>query len=238
MPADHKIPHIVILFDQWEGFLNGIGDNCQSSVGQAVLGLLREGASAGIHLLIAGDRSLLSSRTNSLVEHKYLLRLADRTDYAMAGLSPRELPEKIGAGRAFESATSRETQFAVLDADVSSQAQVRALGAIGEGAVKAQGGVDLVHVPAVFKDLPVKVSYPQVLSAAGGARALVPWMPCAGYRGPECCPGVRGFDGYPDFYRGWFYPVGQVYCFGGFDAVVLGCGGAGGVDDSVAFAVA
>ncbi|QNV39842.1 cell division protein FtsK [Rothia amarae] len=188
VPADQKIPHIVILFDQWEGFLNGIGDNCQSSVGQAVLGLLREGASAGIHLIIAGDRSLLSSRTNSLVEHKYLLRLADRTDYAMAGLSPRELPEKIGSGRAFESATSRETQFAVLDADVSSQAQVRALGVIGESAIQAQGTVELVHVPAVFKDLPVKVSYPQVLSAAGGARALVPWRPVLGIGGQDVGP--------------------------------------------------
>ncbi|SIL67894.1 cell division protein FtsK [Mycobacteroides abscessus subsp. abscessus] len=202
MPADQKIPHIVILFDQWEGFLNGIGDNCQSSVGQAVLGLLREGASAGIHLIIAGDRSLLSSRTNSLVEHKYLLRLADRTDYAMAGLSPRELPEKIGAGRAFESATSRETQFAVLDADLSSQAQVRALGAIGGGAVQAQGGIELVHVPAVFKDLPVKVSYPEVLSAVGGASALAPWRPVLGIGGQQVGPVCVDLTDIPTFIVG------------------------------------
>ena len=131
-----------------------------------------------------------------------MLRLADRTDYAMAGLSPRELPEKIGAGRAFESATSRETQFAVLDADVSSQAQVRALGVIGEGAVKAQVTVELVHIPAVFKDLPVKVSYPEVLSAAGGTSALVPWRPVLGIGGQDVGPVSVDLTDIPTFIVG------------------------------------
>lgn len=184
-PEGQKLPHIVILFDQWEGFLNGIGDNCQSSVGQSVLAILREGASAGVHLIVAGDRSLLSSRTNALVEHKLMLRLADRTDYTLAGLSPRELPEKIGPGRAFASGTSRETQIALLDADTSSQAQVKALGVIGEQASARYGGIPAHQLPLVLRDLAAQVTYSSMVAA--GAPAL-PWKPLLGIGGDNVEP--------------------------------------------------
>ncbi|MFW0183347.1 FtsK/SpoIIIE domain-containing protein [Rothia sp. CCM 9417] len=184
-PEDQKLAHIVILFDQWEGFLNGIGDNCQSGVGQSVLAILREGASAGVHLIITGDRSLLSSRTNTLVEHKLMLRLADRTDYTMAGLSPRELPEKIGPGRAFASGTSRETQIALLNADTSSQAQVKALGAIGEHATQRHSDIPESQLPLALRDLAAKVTYSSMVAA--GASAL-PWKPLLGIGGDEVLP--------------------------------------------------
>ena len=55
--------------------------------------ILREGASVGIHLVMTGDRSLLAGRIAALCEDKLVLRLADRDDYALAGLRPRNMPD-------------------------------------------------------------------------------------------------------------------------------------------------
>lgn len=199
VPSDQKLPHIVVLFDQWEGFVTGVGDNGQSSVGQAVLSILREGASVGVHLIIAGDRSLLSSRTNTLVEHKLMLRLADRTDYTMAGLSPRELPEKMAAGRAFASGTGRETQIAVLDADLSSQAQITALGLIGQAAVARETDVPASQQPWALRDMASKVSYEQMMVQAG---VVEPFKPLLGVGGDDVAPVAIDLGQIPTFVVG------------------------------------
>lgn len=199
VPSDQKLPHIVVLFDQWEGFVTGVGDNGQSSVGQAVLSILREGASVGVHLIIAGDRSLLSSRTNTLVEHKLMLRLADRTDYTMAGLSPRELPEKMAAGRAFASGTGRETQIAVLDSDLSSQAQVTALGVMGQAAAARDTNVPASQQPWALRDMAAKVSYEQMMVQAG---VVEPFKPLLGVGGDDVAPVAIDLGQIPTFVVG------------------------------------
>lgn len=194
--GDEQLPHIVILFDQWEGFITGIGDNGQSGVGQSVLALLREASSAGIHLIIAGDRSLLSTRTNTLVEHKLMLRLADRSDYSTVGLSPRELPEKIGVGRAFEAATGRETQIALLAPSPTSQAQVAALQEIAQHAVADGRGGSPARVPRVFKDLASTITYAELIAEVGLQR---PFSPLLGIGGDDVEPVAVDLTAIPTF---------------------------------------
>ncbi len=199
VPSDQKLPHLVVLFDQWEGFVTGIGDNGQSSVGQAVLSILREGASVGVHLIIAGDRSLLSSRTNTLVEHKLMLRLADRTDYTMVGLSPRELPEKIAPGRAFASGTARETQIAVLDADLSSQAQIKALGIIGQAANERESEIPVSQQAWALRDMATKVSFAEMVS---NTPDVAPFKPFLGIGGDDVVPVSIDLNAIPTFVVG------------------------------------
>jgi S-DNA-T family DNA segregation ATPase FtsK/SpoIIIE len=64
-----------------------------------VLGLLREGAAQGLTAALSGDRSLLVGRVGSIVSHRVLLRLADRTDAALAGISPTAMPIDPPPGR-------------------------------------------------------------------------------------------------------------------------------------------
>ncbi len=89
--------------------------------------LLREGASVGVHLVIAGDRSCCPAGCRVLTEDKLVLRLTDQTDYSLAGLNPKKLPDEIAPGRGFRADGAVETQVALLDDDPSGQGQAAAL---------------------------------------------------------------------------------------------------------------
>ncbi len=125
--ADERLPHLVVLLDRWESFTSTFGDLDGGAMIEQVMGFLREGASAGLHLIVAGDRSLLSGRISVLTEDKWILRLADRTDYGMGGLNPRKLPQHIPDGRMLRAASGQEAQIALLAADPSATAQAEAL---------------------------------------------------------------------------------------------------------------
>jgi DNA segregation ATPase FtsK/SpoIIIE, S-DNA-T family len=125
--ADDRLPHLVVLVDRWESFTSTFGDLDGGALVEQVLGFLREGASAGLHLILAGDRSLLSGRISVLTEDKWMLRLADRTDYGMGGLNPRKLPQHIPDGRMLRAASGQEAHIALLAPDPSATAQAEAL---------------------------------------------------------------------------------------------------------------
>ena len=118
-PDTERLPHLVVLLDRWEGFTSSLGELDNGRLTEAVLALLREGGSAGIHLAITGDQSLASARISATTEHKLAFRLSDRGDFVRLGLNPRHLPEQIAAGRAFAAESGLEVQVAVLAHDVS-----------------------------------------------------------------------------------------------------------------------
>jgi S-DNA-T family DNA segregation ATPase FtsK/SpoIIIE len=115
-PAHQQLPYLVFALDRWEGFLTGLGELDGARLLDDVLQLLREGASAGLHVLISGDRSLLSGRIATLVEHKLILRLPERGDYSLAGLPPRAVPTAMPPGRGLWADNGIETHVAVLGA--------------------------------------------------------------------------------------------------------------------------
>ena len=88
-----RLPHIVLLLDRWEGFLPTLGEVDGGRLTDVLLSVVREGASVGISAVITGDRSLGTSRLASLTDNKLVLRLADRGDYSLIGLSARAVPE-------------------------------------------------------------------------------------------------------------------------------------------------
>ncbi|MGL5810684.1 MAG: FtsK/SpoIIIE domain-containing protein, partial [Nocardioides sp.] len=136
-----RLPHLFLLLDRWEGFMSTLAESNGGSPYEDVLMLLREGASLGIHLILAGDRSVVSSRLSALVEDKLALRLPEKSDFGLVGLSPRKLPDTIADGRGFRSDSAIEVQVALIDADTSGQAQAAALRELGRGLVEKYAGL-------------------------------------------------------------------------------------------------
>jgi S-DNA-T family DNA segregation ATPase FtsK/SpoIIIE len=59
-PGD-RLPHLLVLLDRWEGFVTTLGE-AGGALTDVITRILAEGASAGIHLVMTGDRSLLAGR--------------------------------------------------------------------------------------------------------------------------------------------------------------------------------
>ena len=97
-PPAERLPHIVVLLDRWEGFTTTLGETDGGGLTDVITRILAEGASVGMHLVMTGDRSLLAGRISALCEDKLVFKLAEKDDYALAGLRPRDLPDDIGAG--------------------------------------------------------------------------------------------------------------------------------------------
>lgn len=156
---DDRLPHLVLLLDRWEGFTGSLGELDHGAMTDQVMALLREGASVGVHMILAGDRSLLSSRMAALVEHKLVLRLADRGDFSLAGLSPRKLPDTIDPGRAFWSESAVETQVALVAPEPTGQAQAAELEAIAGVARARDRDVPRLRRPFRVDVLPSQLGF-------------------------------------------------------------------------------
>lgn len=171
VPADERLPYVVLLLDRWEGFISDLSEVDVGRLNDRMLGLLREGASVGIHVVVAGDRSLLSGRVASLVESKLLLRLPDRSDYTSGGLKSKDVPDNLADGRGLWAESGIEAQIAVLGdpADVVSgaaqSALVRELGARLTTAEAAEGPVPEAQRPFGLAALPNEVDAASVLAS-------------------------------------------------------------------------
>jgi S-DNA-T family DNA segregation ATPase FtsK/SpoIIIE len=126
-PAE-RLPHLVLLLDRWEGFVATYQDLDAGRLIDLVYRLLREGPAAGLHVVLTADRTGLVGRISSMVENRLVLRLADRGDYAGAGLATRLVPTELPAGRGWSiGGAPVVAQVALLDADPSGPAQTAAL---------------------------------------------------------------------------------------------------------------
>lgn len=106
-------PHTVLLLDRWEGFTAGLGELDSGALHEQVLMLLREGAGVKVHVVATGDRSLLLGRVASTTPDRIVLRLADRGDYAVVGLDPRQVPDNLPPGRGVLLPAGHELQVAL-----------------------------------------------------------------------------------------------------------------------------
>ena len=160
-PAAERLPHIVLLLDRWEGFMGTLSEYDGGALTELVQTLHREGGSAGVHLVIAGDHMLLSGRMSSLCEDKLVLRLSDRSDASLAGLSPRKIPEHLPPGRGYRANSAIETQVALVAADPAGPAQVAALHALAARLVEREAAVPKAARPNRIAVLPSQLSFEQ-----------------------------------------------------------------------------
>ncbi len=159
VPAD-RLPHVLLLLDRWEGFTATFGELDGGRLPDIVLGIAREGASVGVHLVLTGDRSLASSRICSLTDNMLVLRLNDRGDYSLVGL-PRRVPDDLPPGRAFWTRDATELQVALLAEDDSGQGQGVALAGLGAAATERDSGVRREQRPFRVDALPARITVEQ-----------------------------------------------------------------------------
>jgi S-DNA-T family DNA segregation ATPase FtsK/SpoIIIE len=93
-------PHVLVLVDDWDLLAQRADGVEHAGLIDRLLALLREGEAVGVRAVLAGDRALLVGRVASAVEHRVVLRLADRADAALAGLATSALPADPPPGRA------------------------------------------------------------------------------------------------------------------------------------------
>jgi S-DNA-T family DNA segregation ATPase FtsK/SpoIIIE len=127
-PPAERLPHLLVMLDRWEAFVASHQDLDAGRLIDLFYRLLREGPAAGLHVVMTADRTGLVGRVSSMIEDRVVLRLADRGDYAGAGLPTRLVPANLSAGRGWSMTGCPATaQIALLAADSSGPAQTAAL---------------------------------------------------------------------------------------------------------------
>lgn len=178
------LPHLVLLLDGWEGFTAGLAEIDGGRLLDAVLLLAREGAAAGVTLVVSGDRSVLTGGLAGAVESRLVLRLADPGDYALAGIPPRSVPAGgLSEGCAIPVSVAgvgpgvvpgARMQIALLDPDPSGAAQA---GAVHLLATQLCGVLPAPAVPPFRVDaLPARLTVAEALALPRPrGRSSGPW---------------------------------------------------------------
>jgi len=194
-----RLAHVVVFLDRWEGFIPALGELDAGRLTDTVTRILGEGASAGIHLVMTGDRSLLAGRISALCEEKLVFKLAEKDDYALAGLRPRDMPDEITPGRAFRTGSGIEVQVALLAPDASGQGQAAALREIAASCASRDASVPAAQRPFRVDVLPSRIAFADAwrLRPAGGTSPLWGLVGVGGDelvgRGPDLADGVPAF---------------------------------------------
>jgi S-DNA-T family DNA segregation ATPase FtsK/SpoIIIE len=165
------LPYLLVLLDRWEGFMAAYENYDMGRLVDLAYRLLQEGAGVGIKVVLSADRSGLIGKLSTMVEDRLVLRLADPGDYSAVGMTSRDVPEHMPAGRAFRADTLREVQVALLDPDPAGTAQVAALQAIGRVAAERAGEVPAALRPARVDQLPVQATYAEAVALRDGRAA-------------------------------------------------------------------
>ncbi|PZG23114.1 FtsK/SpoIIIE domain-containing protein [Nonomuraea aridisoli] len=182
LPPAERPPHVVVLLDRFEVFERDYAVHDNGSYLTRLVRLMRDGAAAGIHLVLAGDRLLGSSRYAGTTEDRIVLRLNDRGDYNVIGLSARNVPEQLPPGRGIRARDLSEVQIAVLGPDLTGSGQARALAALGQELTARESGVPSGRRPMRLDVLPDVISYAEA-RALRGPGGLSPTRPMAGVGG-------------------------------------------------------
>jgi S-DNA-T family DNA segregation ATPase FtsK/SpoIIIE len=187
-PPEERLPYLVFLLDRWEGFMASFDELDGGQLTQNVLRILREGPSVGLRAVIAGDRSALIGRLPAAIEDKLVMRMGDRNDYGLAGLQTRRMPDSMPPGRAFRNDSMVETHVALLDADPSGAAQLRALAAIARRARERDSDLPREQRPARVDVLPVRITLREVGRLADRPLPRTPMWALVGVGGDELGP--------------------------------------------------
>jgi S-DNA-T family DNA segregation ATPase FtsK/SpoIIIE len=173
-PAEQRLPYLVVLLDRFEGFTSQFPPESGSELPAAIIRLVREGLGAGLRLVISGDRSLLGDRIAALVEDKLVLRLADKQDYRLANIDPKNVPEEMPEGRAFRADAGTDIQVGLLAADDSGPAQAAAVAEIAKAATVQWPPASQPNRPFRVDLLPTSVPWKEAwdLARAAGATGL------------------------------------------------------------------
>ncbi|MEU8252204.1 FtsK/SpoIIIE domain-containing protein [Nonomuraea sp. NPDC048916] len=191
--AGHRLPWLVFMLDRWEGFVAAFEGYDYGRLPEALLQLLREGPAVGLRAVVTGDRSSLMGQVSTVFDDRLILRLADPSDYGLAGLPVKGLPSSIPPGRALSLGEHGivEHQIALLSGDPSGPAQVAALQSLARALTsgsRPREGERPLRVDA----LPVRITASQTFDLAPGFRPPSPLWALIGAGGDSLAP--QGID--------------------------------------------
>ncbi|HVQ93899.1 MAG TPA: FtsK/SpoIIIE domain-containing protein [Mycobacteriales bacterium] len=200
---EERLPYLLLLLDRWEGFMATFDELDAGRLTQSVLRILREGPGVGLRAVVAGDRSTLLGRLPTAIEDKLVMRMGDRNDYGLGGLSTRKMPDSMPPGRAFRNDSMIEAHFALLDPDPSGPAQVAALAQLARAARERDSVVPRRHRPQRVDVLPARITFREALALTDEPRPASPLWALVGVGGDELIPlGVDLDDDGPGFVVG------------------------------------
>lgn len=116
-PAHKKL----LVIDDWETLCTLSDEHDAGASVEAAVTLMRDGAKAGITVVVTGGRATLTSRICGLAQERYVLSFPDRADYTLAGIPCSNLPP----GRAIRAGDGVHVQFAAWHPDDTSRAAAR-----------------------------------------------------------------------------------------------------------------
>jgi DNA segregation ATPase FtsK/SpoIIIE, S-DNA-T family len=170
--AHDRLPYLVLLLDRLEGFLSAFADHDGGRLVELLEGLLRRGPATGVITVLTTDRTAFGNRVAAAVEHRLVLRQADRDDVATFGLAPRAMPTAMPAGRAMWVSTGVELQIALLDRDPVGGAQARALGRLAARLLADLDGIELAMPPHRIDPLPDRITLAEAETLRAGPHAI------------------------------------------------------------------
>ncbi|MFI6451627.1 FtsK/SpoIIIE domain-containing protein [Streptosporangium amethystogenes] len=180
-----RLPWLVLMLDRWEGFVAAFEGYDYGRLIDSLMQLLREGPAVGLRAVVTGDRSVLLGQISTVFDDRLILRLADPSDYGLAGLPVKDLPTTLAPGRALSVGEygTTESQIALLCDDPSGPAQVAALQAL------ARSAPEITADPPMRVDaLPMRVTAAQVLDLAPSFRPPSPLWALFGAGGDSLAP--------------------------------------------------
>ncbi|MEO3808797.1 FtsK/SpoIIIE domain-containing protein [Sphaerisporangium sp. B11E5] len=181
------MPWLVLLLDRWEGFAAAFEGYDYGRLLESLMQLLREGPAVGLRAVVTADRSGLLGQISTLFEDRLIMRLADPSDYGLAGLPARGLPSVMPPGRAL-SVTEQgvvESQIALLAEDPSGPAQVAELQSLARAAAhRFPAPEGLLRVDA----LPMRITATEALALAPGFTPPSPLWALFGAGGDSLAP--------------------------------------------------
>ncbi|MEU6349790.1 FtsK/SpoIIIE domain-containing protein [Streptomyces sp. NPDC047072] len=165
-----RLAHIVLMIDRFEVFEREFGTYDNGSYMERLLRLLRDGAGAGIHVVLAGDRALGGSRFSGTTEDKVVLRLNDRQDYSSVGIPSKSAPSQPAPGRGIRVQDLSAVQIAVLGEDLSGTGQAQALTDLGHELTLRERSIPGHRRPLRLDLVPDRISYADAMAlhAPGG----------------------------------------------------------------------
>ncbi|MEU3979415.1 FtsK/SpoIIIE domain-containing protein [Streptomyces sp. NPDC026672] len=159
-----RMAHIVLMVDRFEVFEREFSSYDNGSYMERMIRLLRDGAGAGIHVVLAGDRVLGSSRFSGTTEDKIVLRLNDKQDYSSVGIPSKSAPSDPAPGRGIRTQDLSEAQIAVLGEDLSGSAQAEILTTLGRDLTDRESEVPAERRALRLDVIPDRISYADALA--------------------------------------------------------------------------
>ncbi|MFC9091215.1 FtsK/SpoIIIE domain-containing protein [Streptomyces sp. NPDC057072] len=179
-PHQQRLAHIVLMVDRFEVFEREFTSYDNGSYMERMLRLLRDGAGAGIHVVLAGDRVLAGSRFSGTTEDKIVLRLNDRQDYSSVGIPSKSAPSDPAPGRGIRTQDLSEAQIAVLGEDLSGTAQAEVLATLGRELTEREASVPDARRPIRLDVLPDRIAYADALALHTHAAPMQPLVAVGG----------------------------------------------------------